>query len=153
MKLSAEPFLKKPSHEYIPAPGCKTATYICAVVTQLVKHNIIIFTDPVEFIVDMYDTMENLIVGDPYEIKCEISTNLKINSGLINFTWIGPNNETIVTNNRTNVTTTTSIGKNHTSILQFLYLSENDHGLYTCLVTLLNVTDSAHLELEEASSK
>ena len=144
MKLSAEPFLKKPSYEYIPAPGCKTATYICAVVTQLVKR-IIIFTDPVEFIVDMYDTMENPTVGDPYEIKCEISTNLIINSGLINYTWIGPNNETIVTHNRINVTTTTSIGKNHTSILQFLYLSENDHGLYICLVTLLNVTDFALL--------
>ena len=96
--------------------------------------------------------MENLTVGDPYEIKCEISTNVILNSGLINFTWIGPNNETIVTHNRTNVTTTTSIGKNHTNILQFLYLSENDQGLYTCLVTLLNITDFALLELE-ASSK
>jgi len=126
--------------------------YISTVVTQL-QLCIIVFTDPIKFTVDMHDSLENPTVGDPYEIECKISTNLIINSGLINFTWIGPNNENIVTDTRTNVTTITSIGKNHSSTLQFLYLNENDQGLYFCHVTLLNNSGFALLKLKEASSK
>ena len=95
----------------------------------------------------MHGSLENFTVGDPYEIKCEAYTDLVIHSDLVSFTWIGPNNETIMANNRTNVTTATSVGNNHTSTLQFVYLTEEDQGLYTCHVAILNNTDSESFEL------
>ena len=93
-------------------------------------------------------------MGDPHEIQCKVYTDKVINANIISITWIGPNNDTIVTNNRTNITATTSAGNNHTSTLQYLYLTEEDQGLYTCHITILNnYNDSGFLKLEDFSSK
>ena len=102
----------------------------------------------------MHGSSESFTIGDPYEIECAVYTDLVIHSDLVNFTWIGPNNQTIlanngtiIINNRTNVTTTTSVGNNHTSTLRFLYLTEEDQGLYTCHVTILTDDDSESFEV------
>ena len=101
----------------------------------------------------MSGAMRNLIIGDPYEIQCEVSTNPIVHSDIVNITWIGPNNESIITDNRVNVTTIISNGNNLTSILKFLYLSDEDEGLYSCKVTILNVTDSQIFNVENVTSK
>ena len=113
-----------------------------------------LFTDDISTTVDVYGTMVNLTVGDPYEIQCEVYTDQLVHSDIVNITWIGPNNDTIVTDSRTIITTTNSTGHNHTSTLQFSYLSEDDEGmLFTCHVTILNNTDSESFEIEEILSK
>ena len=93
-------------------------------------------------------------MGDLHEIQCKVYTDKVVNASIINITWIGPNNDIIVTNNRINITATTSADNNHTSTLQFLYLTEEDEGLYTCHIAILNnYNDSGFLKLENFSSK
>ena len=93
-------------------------------------------------------------MGDSHEIQCKVYTDKVINANIINITWIGPNNDTIVTNNRTTVITATTSADNHTSTLRFRYLTENDEGLYTCHIAILNnYTESGFFELENFSSK
>ena len=92
-------------------------------------------------------------MGDSHEIQCKIYTDKVVNASIINITWIGPNNDTIVTNNRITITATASADNNHTSTLQFLYLTEEDQGLYTCQIEILNYTKSGFFELENFSSK
>ena len=94
-------------------------------------------------------------MGDLHEIQCKVYTDKVVSASIVNITWIGgPNNDTIVTNNRINISAITSAGNNHTSTLQFLYLTEEDQGLYTCHIAILNnYTDSGFLKLEDFSSK
>ena len=42
---------------------------------------------------------------------------------------------------------------NYTSTLQFLYLSEVDEGVYSCNVTILDVSNSSLVELNKFNSK
>ena len=110
------------------------------------------FTDDIGITVDVHGTMENLTVGDPYEIQCKVHTDQIVNSDIVDITWIGPDNDTIVLDSRLSVTNI-SIGHNHTSTLQFSYLSEDDEGVFTCNVTILSNTDSGSFKVEELSSK
>ena len=113
-----------------------------------------LFTDDIDTTVDVYGTMENLTVGDKYEIQCEVYTDQLVHSDIVNITWIRSNNDTVVTDTRISITTTNSTGHNHTSTLQFSYLSEDDEGLlFTCQVTILNNTDSESFEIKEILSK
>ena len=92
-------------------------------------------------------------MGEPYEIQCKVQTDPQVHSDIVNITWVAPNGDTVVTNDRINVIPITSNGNNHTSQLQFLYLSDEDEGLYVCSVTILNITDSMSFDLEEILSK
>ena len=67
----------------------------------------------------------------------------------MSITWIVSYEDTTVTNDRISVN---SDGNTHTSQLQFLYLSDEDDGLYICKVTILNITDSMPFELESVLS-
>ena len=111
-----------------------------------------LFTDDIGITVNVHGAMENLTVGDPYEIQCKVYTDQIVNSSIVDITWIGPDNDTIVADGRLSVTNI-STGHNHTSTLQFSYLSEDDEGLFTCNVTILSNTDSGSFKVEELSSK
>ena len=110
-----------------------------------------LFADDINATVDIYGDVENLTVGYPHEIYCEVDTDEVVNSDLVNITWIGPDNNTVVNDSRIIVTTTNSFENNHTSTLQFLNLIEDDKGLYTCLVAIsgntVNVSDSEELSV------
>ena len=111
------------------------------------------FTDDIGITVDVHGAMENLTVGNPYEIQCKVYTDQIVNSDIVDITWIGPDNDTIVADGRLSVTNFSS-GHNHTSTLLFSYLSEDDEGiLFTCNVTILSNTDSGSFKVEELSSK
>ena len=92
-------------------------------------------------------------MGGSHEIQCKVNFNKVINASIIKVTWRGPNNDTILTNNRTTINTTASADNNHTSTLQFQYLIEEDQGLYTCHIEVLNYTKSGFFKLEKFSSK
>ena len=94
------------------------------------------------------------IVGHPYEIQC-IVEEVSINFG--NIKWIGPRGEAFVSNSRINITYTT-VGNNHSSILQFAYLKETDIGWYNCCVEIpynitYNITYNDSIMLEDFMSK
>ena len=110
-----------------------------------------LFTDDIGITVDVHGAMENLTVGNPYEIQCKVYTDQIVNSDIVDITWIGPDNDTIVADGRLSVTTN-STGHNHISTLQFSYLSEDDEGLFICHVTILSNTDSESFEIKGMSS-
>ena len=112
-----------------------------------------LFTDEIGITVDVHGAMENLTVGDQYEIQCKVYTDQIVNSNIVDITWIGPDNDTIVADGRLSVTNI-SAGHSHTSTLLFSYLSEDDEGiLFTCNVTILSNIDSGSFIVEELSSK
>ena len=133
----------------------KVEIHIIATFTLMlhIRISILSFTDIIETTVDMYSSVENLIVGAPYEIQCDIYTDQEIHPEIINITWIGPNNDTSMTDNRMKILPTISDGNIYTSILHFLYLSNEDEGLYICNVEILDNTSSASFELKEIISK
>ena len=87
-------------------------------------------------------------MGDPHVIQCEVHTDQRV---LLNITWTGPNNNTIVNDSRMSVTTSNSLGHYHTSTLNFSPLSEGDKGSYTCHVEIHGNKNSASLKLSVLS--
>ena len=94
------------------------------------------FTDDINTTVNIRGAVENLTVGDPHVIQCEVHNDQIVNSDIVNITWIGPYNNTIVNDSRMSVTTYISVGHNHTSTLYFSSLNEGDKGSYTCHVEI-----------------
>ena len=109
------------------------------------------FTDYINTTVNLHGAVENLTVGDPYVIQCEVHTDQIVNSDIVNITWIGPYSNTIVNNSRMSVTTYNSVGRNHTSTLYFSPLNEGDKGSYTCHVEIYGNKNSASLKLSVLS--
>lgn len=76
-------------------------------------------------------------MGKPYEINCTIYTGKAVNSDSVNISWIGPNGDIANESDRITVIPTTSNGYNHTSTMQFLYISEQDENAsYNCTASL-----------------
>ena len=109
-----------------------------------------LFADDINATVNIYGDVENLTVGYPHEIYCELDADEVINSDLVNITWIGLDNDTVVNDSRI-IVTSNSFENNHTSTLQFLSLIENDEGLYTCLVAIPGNTINESKELSVSS--
>ena len=89
-------------------------------------------------------------MGHPYEIQC-IVEEVSIDFG--NIKWIGPSGKAIMNNSRISITNTT-VGNNHSSILQFACLIEADIGWYHCSVEKpYNITYDDSIMLENFMSK
>ena len=98
--------------------------------------------------------VDNASVSKPFEIYCTIYTPNTTNSNDVTMSWTGPNG--VITNDgRLNITPTVSNGTNHTSTLQFSYLSEDDKGLYECSTIVLDYEENktASVELTNLTSE
>ena len=96
----------------------------------------------------------SVTVGKPYSIKCSVEMSEKVDSSIIKIDWSGPDGSFITNDSRINIHPTVSAdGIIHNSTLQFLYLSQNDSGLFVCNVTLVDTTLSQTFELENITSK
>jgi len=80
-------------------------------------------------------------VGGPLKIHCIVNTANITNSDDVTISWIRPNG-TITNDDRLTFTPVVSNGTNHISTLQFLYLSEDDEGLYECSTTVLGYEEN-----------
>ena len=105
------------------------------------------FTDDINTTVNIRGAVENLTVGDPHVIDCEIQPDRILNSDIVNITWIGPYNNNIVNDSRMSVTKHISVGRNHTSTLYFSSLNEGDKGSYTCHVEISGNKNSTSFKL------
>ena len=94
----------------------------------------------------------NPTVDKPYWIQCSVSTSEQINS-IVKIDWSGPDG--FITNDSRIIIhpTVSDDGIIHNSTLQFLYLSQNDTGSYTCNVTILDTTISKTFLLDNITSK
>ena len=95
----------------------------------------------------------NATVGKPYWILCSVNTSEKVNSSIIKIDWNGPDGS-IANDSRITINSTVSDdGIIHNSTLQFLYLSQNDTGAFTCNVTIVDTTISEMFLLDNITSK
>ena len=92
-------------------------------------------------------------VGKPYWIQCSVHTSEKVNSSVVKIDWSGPDGS-ITNDSRISIHPTLSDdGIVHNSTLQFVYLSQNDNGTFTCNVTILDTNISEAFQLNKITSK
>ena len=94
-------------------------------------------------------------MGQPFSIQCSIEMSERVNSIIVKIDWTGPNGS-ITNDSRITINSTTSNnGTIHNSTLQFLYLSQNDSGSFTCSVTITgtNYNVSQTYQLDNITSK
>ena len=112
----------------------------------------LLFTAP-SLAISKQNSLVNATVGKPYWIQCSVSTIEEINSSIVKIDWSGPDGP-ITNDNRITVHPTVSDdGIIHNSTLQFLYLSQNDAGAFTCNVTILDTNISETFLLDNITSK
>ena len=93
-------------------------------------------------------------MGKPYQIQCNVSTSEKINTSILKIHWSGPDGSIVTNDSRISIHPTVSDdGIVHNSTLQFLYLSQNDTGAYTCYATILDTNVSETFPLDNVTSK
>ena len=86
-------------------------------------------------------------MGSPQVINCTVSTVSGVESSLVMISWMRPGGGSIVNDSRVTINPTTSSGNNYTSSLQFTYLMEEDEGMYTCNVMILETSEAALINL------
>ena len=78
-------------------------------------------------------------------------SGVDLSSVMIN--WLGPDGNVITSNSRIIVDQITPFGQNYTRDLHFIHLVEEDVGIYTCEVMILNTQQTSAVELENLSCK
>ena len=86
-------------------------------------------------------------MGSPQVINCTVSTVSGVQSSLVMISWMGPGGGSVVNDSRVIISPTTSSSNNYTSSLQFTYLMEEDEGMYTCNVMILETNEAASVNL------
>ena len=92
---------------------------------------------------------KNRTVGSPLFLGCSVTVVSGISSK-VDIVWT-KNGDLVeeTSDDRIRI----SDDGNYTSTLQFLYLSEVDEGVYSCNVTILDVSNSSLVELNKFNSK
>ena len=92
-------------------------------------------------------------MGGPPIINCTVSTVSGVKFSSVMISWMGPGGDSIKTDSRVIIGSTTSSGNAYTSSLQFTYLMEGDKGTYTCNVMILGASGSQSVELQSFIGK
>ena len=105
-------------------------------------------------VISFNEAIKQKYVGQLYEIQCLLNSE-GTNSSIVSISWTRPNGTSITDDNRLTITPTVFNGTNHISTLQFSYLSEDDAGLYECVVEIdiLGANESKSYKLENITSK
>ena len=102
----------------------------------------------------MQRSVANATVGKPYWIQCSACMSEKIHSSIVKIDWSGPDGSVTNDSRVTIHPTVSDDGIMYNSSLQFLYLNQNDTGVFTCNVTILDTTTSeAVFQLDNITSK
>ena len=93
------------------------------------------------------------MVGSPQDIQCIVSTVSGVESSLVMISWMGPNGS-YTSNNRITIEMDAMANINtYNSTLQLAYLMEEDEGIYTCSVTILDTVNLQTTKIEPLTSK
>ena len=96
-------------------------------------------------------------VGMSVDIVCRVNTVSGVESSSVLISWTGPGGGSgggpIINDSRVSISSTTSIGNNYTSSIQFTYLMEGDEGTYTCNVMILQTNGMSSYALPSLISK
>ena len=97
--------------------------------------------------------LDDQIVGDPLSLQCNTTTVSGVHSK-VQIEWMI--NDTKIVNDDRRTVTNTANDNSYTSILRFCYLTEDDNGLYTCVVKMPGIrleNASQSIELGDFNSK
>ena len=96
-------------------------------------------------------------VGMSVDIVCTVSTVSGVDSSSVLISWTvsegGSGGGPIIDDSRVSISSTTSIGNNYTSSVQFTYLMEGDEDIYNCNVIILESSVSSSYTLPSLISK
>ena len=67
--------------------------------------------------------------------------------------WIGPEGDAITNDSRVTISPTSGSGERYYSTLQFMYLTVEDEGSYTCNVMILKASVSESLQISDLIGK
>ena len=98
------------------------------------------------------DSVQGAMVGSRQDIQCIVSTVDGVELSSVIISWMEPGGESI-TNDRVIISPTTSSDSNYTSSLQFTYLMEEDEGMYTCNVMILETRGTKFVDLNNLIGK
>ena len=76
------------------------------------------------------------IIGEAHDLICLIALSSKTPSSSVNLTWNSTSNDSRVAVIPTTITVDDSIGIMYTTMIQFIYLVEEDEENYTCTLTI-----------------
>ena len=93
------------------------------------------------------------MVGDPLLVQCIVDTVDGVEPSLVNINWMGPGGDLIVNTSRVTVSQITSSGNTYNCSLHFTSLFEDDEGMYTCLVMILETKGFHSFEVETLIGK
>ena len=94
------------------------------------------------------DTLQGAMVGNPQVINCTVSTVSGVEPSLVMISWMRPGGGSVMNDSRVIISPTTSSGNTYNSSLQFTYLMEEDEGMYTCNVLILETSGAASVNLD-----
>ena len=100
-----------------------------------------------------FNSIQGAIVGSPQEIHCTVSTVSGVELNSVMISWIGPGGDTITNSSRVTISKTTSIRNYFISTLEFTYLTEEDEGIYTCNVMILETNGSDYITIQNLTGK
>ena len=86
-------------------------------------------------------------------IGCTATTVIGVELDAVQFIWTGPIGNTIVNNTRKTILPKHQHQNNFSSEVLFEYLTEEDKGMYTCTVVILDARVSASLNVAPRISK
>ena len=86
-------------------------------------------------------------MGSPQDIHCTVGTVGGVEFSTVIISWTRPGGDTITSDSRVTISSTTSSGNDYISTLQFAYLMEGDEGMYTCSVMILETSASNSVEI------
>ena len=100
--------------------------------------------------VSVQGTTDSVIIGRPYSLECIVNMREEVNTNIVKIDWIG-HLGSITNDSRITIHPIVSNDKIiFNSTLQFLHLSPNDNGTFTCNVTILkfNISQSQTYQLD-----
>ena len=93
------------------------------------------------------------MVGDPLLVQCIVDTVDGVEPSLVNINWMGPGGDLIVNTSRVTVSQITYRDTTYNSSLHFNSLSEDNEGMYRCLVMILETKGFHSFEVETLNGK
>jgi len=97
--------------------------------------------------------IQGAMVGSPQDIQCTVSTVDGVEFSSVMISWTGPGGDAITTDSRMTIGATTASGNDYSSTLQFAYLMEEDEGMYTCSMMILDATALQTVEIQSLTGK
>jgi len=115
----------------------------------------IIFPKATPFTILSPTPIQGAMVGSSQTIQCIVSPDSGVDSSSLLISWTGPGGNTITSDSRVILTTTSNGSNTYTGSIQFIYLMEGDEGTYTCNVMSLSpeASGSESVEIDTLTSK